>query len=116
MQYSTVELARRIEDYVVNHLTEIWEESQGCAGAMVFELYTQIHSQSYGDQVTAGFFNKILSDLAKAGVIKIQNNKQLGNGIFLSEAMQKKQEKEKQNNDTDTLAGLNSTTSDKVSQ
>jgi hypothetical protein len=89
--YSTAELARFIENYVIGHLTEIRKEISGTTtsspfgsiGARVFDLYSYLESQPYGGQITAGFVLKILSDLRKAGLIVMMNG---GKDVYLSEA------------------------------
>jgi hypothetical protein len=88
--YSTVELARFVEEGVLSRLTEVRRESVGVVvTTAVFELYTGITSTSYGDQITAGFFSKILSDLRKTGLVETYDN---GKSFRLSDVRWKKQQ------------------------
>lgn len=86
LQYSTVTLAQFIENYVVGHLTNIYRESEGFGGATVFDLYQEMKTRPYGNQITTGFFQKILSDLRKTGIIKMRSD----GAVFLSEQMARK--------------------------
>lgn len=66
--YSTAQLSRLVEDDVIESLAFIYPN-----GRSVFDLYTIIAGQPYGRQVTAGFFNKLISDMAATGVINKEN-------------------------------------------
>lgn len=88
--YTTVELARSIEYVVVGRLTTIYK---GCNSgvATVFDLHQEVKGFSCGGQVTAGFFNKVLSDLRKVGVIQTRSG---GREVFLSDSMKEQINKE----------------------
>lgn len=82
--YTTVELARFIEHDIHHELNMRRVERTASFRFMpVFELYQSIVNSVYGSHVTAGFFNKILSDLRKTGVVVAQDG---GKSLALTEA------------------------------
>jgi hypothetical protein len=89
--YSTVELSKFIEHGILSRLTELRrrDTTDVPQTATIFELYTNIASMPYGEQITTGFFGKILSDLRKTGLIAEIDG---GKSFRLSEAMWKKQQ------------------------
>lgn len=68
---TSVEVAQRVEKLVVARLIDVYEGTDGYGGLTMFNLYSSAKSE-LGDQITSGFFNKILSDLRKAGIIRTQ--------------------------------------------
>ncbi len=91
MQYSSVELAQFIERSVHRQLSsKRREDSASFRFVPMFTLYRTVADSPFGSQITTGFFNKILSDMRKTGVIITQDG---GRSLALSEEAWAVQEK-----------------------
>jgi len=86
-----VELAQFIERSVHRQLSnKRREDSASFRFVPMFTLYRTVADSPFGSQITTGFFNKILSDMRKTGVIITQDG---GRSLALSEEAWAVQEK-----------------------
>jgi len=92
MSSDTAYLAQLVESRIREYLTEVRERNE-VSGVSMFDLFTRfggevVYRTRYApiertDIVTSGFFNRIIADMKRAGIIGTAKG---GERVFLSDA------------------------------
>ena len=89
MALTSAQLTYQVEKSIRSHLTKLRGQIQGVS---TLALYTAIAQQFPSENVTSGFFNKIVADMRRTGIIEEAFGKQ--DVWYLSDAAWELHEKE----------------------
>ncbi len=71
MAMTSVQLTHEVEKSIRNHLTEIRAANTQNYCISMLAMYSLMEKQFIGQNITAGFFNKIVADMRRAGIVDV---------------------------------------------
>ncbi len=78
MAMTSVQLTYELEKEIRRYLTEMREaDNKGCSERMsvsMLALYTLMEAKFVGQNLSTGFFNKIVADMRRAGIVDVSGS------------------------------------------